>query len=103
MTFVTREVLLVNKEVVIGVQFPEPTVKNVKMLVTEVGPHLINVLFRADNLKYVEKVGVLEVSIRYFSVIVRVKRVEYSHDYCVCVALLKLRCLLEEFKAGMRF
>lgn len=102
MALVPREVLLVNEKIVIGVQLPEPTVKNVEMLVTEVGSYLINVLFRADNLKHVEQVGVLEVTIRNFSVVIRVERVKYPHDYCVCVALLKLWRLLEEFKAGMR-
>ena len=45
MAFVARKVLFVNYEVVIGVELPEPTVENVKVLVGEKISDSVYVLF----------------------------------------------------------
>ena len=56
MTFVSREVFLVDQEVVVCVQLPEPTVEHVEMLIAKVGSHFVYVFLVADNLKHIEEV-----------------------------------------------
>jgi len=54
MAFVASEVLFVNYEVVIGIELPEPTVENVKVLVGEKISDSIDVLFfiKSDKGRY---------------------------------------------------
>ena len=56
MTLVAREIFLVDQEVVIGVQLPEPAVKDIEMLVTEVLSHFVYVLLSAYMVQYSEEV-----------------------------------------------
>ena len=101
MTFVSREVFLVDQEVVVCVQLPEPTVEHVEMLIAKVGSHFVYVFLVADNLKHIEEVWIFEISIGYVSIVIRVEWVENAHYNCICIALLELRCLLEEFETWM--
>lgn len=50
MIVVAREVLLINVEVVISIEFPELAVDNVKVLVAEVRHDLIDVFFLLQQL-----------------------------------------------------
>ena len=98
MALVPREVLLIDQEVVVRVQLPEPAVQNVEVLVREILANLVDVFLRAHLLQHVKQVRVFKVAPRDLPVVVRVESVKDAHDYCVGVALLELWRLLEELE-----
>jgi hypothetical protein len=54
MPLVSAEVLLVNYEVMIGVQLPKPTIKHIKVLVAKVLSDLIDVILCGNLVKNTE-------------------------------------------------
>ena len=101
MALIPREVLLVDEEVMVRVQLPETTIKNVEVLIGEIPAHLIDILLGTDLMHRLKQVRVLEVPERYVAIVIGVEFVEYAHHDCVCVALLKLGRLLKKLQAWM--
>lgn len=71
------------------------------MFVREILTYFIDVFFASYCKEYIKQVRVFKVPIRYFTIVVHIQRVEDSHDNCICIPFLELRCLLEEFKTRM--
>ena len=84
------------------VQLPKTAVEDVEMLVRKVLAHHVDVVLVAYLLKRVHQIRKLEIAPRYFVVIIRVNYEKNPHHYGICVSVLKLRCRLQELKAGMR-
>ena len=100
--FVPGEVLLINKEIVVRVQLPEPAVQNIEVLITKEVPDLVDVILAVNLKQNFNEVGVPEVSEADGGVIIRVQGEEDPHYNSVCVPVLELRCALQKIKAWMR-
>ena len=50
-TFVSREILLIYKKIVVCIQLPEPTIKDVKMLIGKVLAYNVDIVFVAHLYK----------------------------------------------------
>jgi hypothetical protein len=72
MAFITGEVLLIDKEVVICVKFPESAVKHVKVLVGEILSDNIYIAFVGDLDENIVQVGQLEVSPSDLTIVIRI-------------------------------
>ena len=102
MALVPREVLFVYEEVVISVELPKPAIQHIKMLIRKVLPHDVDIILIADLEESFQKITVSEVPPSYLAIIIRVKGKEYTHYYRISIAVLKLRCCLQELKTWMR-
>ena len=98
---VSGQVLLVNEQIVIPVQFPEFTVNHVEVLVAKILRHLVNVLFVLEHLNHVEQVGPPHLRDRYSSRPGAVDAVEYASYDRVDISRVKFRRLFEERETGM--
>ena len=101
MAFVSGEVFFVNQEVVVGVKFPESTVKHIEVFVREVLPNLIYVFFVGHLEEDIGQIRVLKVAPRDLPVVVSVELVKNAHNDCVSVPLLELRGGFEELQSRM--
>lgn len=53
---VAGQVVLINKQIVVSIQFPEFAVNHVEMFVTEVGHYLVNIFLLFQQLQYLQNV-----------------------------------------------
>ena len=72
MTLVAAEILLINDEIVIGIQLPKPAVQHVEVLVAEKLSDLVDIVLGVHLVKHVKQVTVLEVTISDLTVIIHI-------------------------------
>lgn len=89
MSFVAGEIFFVNQEVVISIQFPKPAVKDVKVLITKVLSHDIDIRLVAHLNKRVHEITQLEVSPCYLFIVICVYVEEYTHNDGICIPVLE--------------
>ncbi len=98
---IPRKVLLVDEEVVVGVELPEAAVEHVEVLVGKILTNHIDVALVADLDEGLHQVRLLKISPSYLPVVVRVESEEYSHHHRVSVPVLELGGRLQELQAGV--
>ena len=100
-TFIAREVFFIDQEVMICIQFPEPAIEHIEVLVAEVLSDFVDVLLVAYVVQHVKQVRVFEVTEVNLAIVICVQSIEDSHHDCICVSLLEFWGLLEELKTWM--
>ena len=78
---VSREIHLVDEEIVVAVELPELAVNHVEVLVAEVSGHLIDVLLVLQNADYREQIAPPQLRHWYLAAPATVHAVEYPGDY----------------------
>ena len=73
MTLISREVLFIDKEIVVCVQLPESTIQYIEVLVGEVLPNFVNVLLISYGHKNIEEVRFLKVAKGDISIVIGVQ------------------------------
>ena len=96
MAFITREIFLINKKIVISVKFPETAVEYVEMLIREEFSDLVYVLLPGNHEKSLFQCGPLKVPEIDLSIVIHVYLVKDPHNHSIRISILKLWCLLQE-------
>lgn len=90
MTLVSWKVLFVDQEVMISIKLPESAIEHIEMFIGEILSDLIYIFLSCHCEQYFLQIWSLEVPQTYSSIIIDIDLVEYSHNYSVCITILKL-------------
>ena len=87
---VLPKIFLTDMEIMILIEFPELAVYDVEMLIREVLPDLIDVLFTVNNFHHRKEITLLELTPGYLSVVASIHSIEDSVDDSVSLYIVLL-------------